>query len=147
MQQSSQSRKHTHTQMYTCILVSVIICSFNAKCIGSTMATPEKKRGGGEELQTQPLSSWQLPTSILIVISIVFTLLPLPDSKALNNLSNSKALSNIQYMLDLVLADLAYMTFWCTVIQTFDNCVATFINGSTAEGGNTEIHNSYCHSN
>ena len=32
-------------------------------------------------------------------------------------------------MLDLLFTDLAYMTF--------GNCAATFINGSTAEGGNT----------
>ena len=40
-------------------------------------------------------------------------------------------------MLDLVLADLASMTFWTIKIQTFCNCAAPFINGSTAEGGKT----------
>ena len=72
------------------------------------MATPKKSEVGGTPDST--IAIMATTNFYSNCHSNVFTELPLPDSKAL---------SNIQYMLDLSFTDLAYMTFWCIVTQTF----------------------------
>ena len=110
----------------TCPLIVLI----QIVLVCGTMATPEKKREV-EELQTQQLLSWQLPTSIPIVVAIVFIYLCLLDSKLLNNLSNAHYNAWAVVCRSGLYNLLAYSN--TNLLATVH--AATFFNESTAEGG------------